>query len=687
MKVSGTAPLCIAMPSRSYPPEPAVDLSVEGRFLAINRARLLRIRELLSPEQSRFVDTLPVLFHLNDPALPGFVSKQTPAGIREYIPTWIDLDIAEQITGADHIRPVFMGSLDIVGIYLLGSTGTIAHSTHSDFDIWICHASDLDEPRVEQLRRKAMSVSRWAKQLGLDAHFFVFSPERFRGGERPQLSTDSSGSTQRYLLLDEFYRSAVIAAGLPPVWWLTPLDEQGDYARCIERIYLQSPERRGQYVDFGSVAQIPAAEFSGATLWQLYKSLTSPYKSILKLLLLEAYVSSYPSYDLLSLRYKRAVCAGMVDLDTLDPYLFMYRRVEAYLMERQDWQRLEVARRCLCLKVGDAWSPRNGGGWRRRCLETLFSAWGWDGDHVSRVCDRNNVSLDTIYGERRELFKALATSFSVLAEFARPYAGGAGIARCDLAVLSKRFHGAYDRTANKLDIFNRATGADLRERHICLHARSDANTRAWALLRGAPAASGDATPIKTTSGLVEILAWSHVNGIIDAETEISVLAPDPQSALQRVDAIRQILGKYFSITDCHGDEESDARANPRVTRAVFFLEPGQALAHEIPEDLERLKIRGPESVDLVFATSWGELYCHHYVDEQRQGKALFDSLREYLRACSASGDASWPKIKVCLMSNPGENAAAGAMERFIEHVSLASDRGRLDVVSALRAVC
>ncbi|MGH8584120.1 MAG: hypothetical protein ACREWG_15365, partial [Gammaproteobacteria bacterium] len=91
------------MPSRSHPPQPAVDLSVEGRFLAINRARLLRIRELLSPEQSRFVDTLPVLFHLNDPALPGFVSKQTPAGIREYTPTWIELDIAEQMTGADHI--------------------------------------------------------------------------------------------------------------------------------------------------------------------------------------------------------------------------------------------------------------------------------------------------------------------------------------------------------------------------------------------------------------------------------------------------------------------------------------------------------------------------------------------------------------------------------------------------------
>ncbi|CAN5656708.1 hypothetical protein BH18PSE1_BH18PSE1_12080 [soil metagenome] len=687
MNDSGTVPLCITMPSTSHPPQPAVDLSVEGRFLAINRARLLRIRELLSPEQSRFVDTLPVLFHLNDPALPGFLSKQTPAGIREYTPTWIELDVAEQMTGADHIRPVFMGSLEIVGIYLLGSTGTIAHSTHSDFDIWICHAPDLDEPRVEQLRRKAESVSRWAKQLGLDAHFFVFSPDRFRGGERPQLSTDSSGSTQRYLLLDEFYRSAVIAAGLPPVWWLTPLDEQGDYARCVETIYLQSPERRGQYVDFGSVAQIPAAEFSGATLWQLYKSLSSPYKSILKLLLLEAYVSSYPAYDLLSLQYKRAVCAGMVDLDTLDPYLLMYRRVEGYLMERQDWQRLEVARRCLCLKVGDAGSLRNVDGWRRRCLEALFSAWGWDGDQVSRLCDRDNVSLHTIYGERRELVKALTTSLTVLAEFARPHAGGAGIARRDLAVLSRRLHEAYDRTANKLDIFNRGTGADLRERHICLHALPGAKTREWALHRGAPPASGDATPIKTTSGLVEIVAWGHFNGIIDAGTEISVVAPDPRLALQRVDAIRQVLDKYFSITDCHGDEEGDARVNPRVTRAVFFLEPGRALAHEIPGDLERLKIHGPESVDLVFTTSWGELYCHHYVDEQRQGKALFDSLREYLRACLASGDASWPKIKVCLVSNPGENAAVGAMERFIDNVAFASDRGRLDVVSALRAVC
>ncbi|MGH8509019.1 MAG: class I adenylate cyclase [Gammaproteobacteria bacterium] len=687
MNVSGSVPLCIAMPSRPHPPQSAVDLSVEGRFLAINRARLLRIRELLSPQQSRFVDTLAVLFHLNDPVLPGFVSEQTPAGIREYTPTWIELGLAEQMTGADHIRPVFMGSLDIVGIYLLGSPGTIAHSTHSDFDIWICHAPDLGEPRVEQLRRKAESVSMWAKQLGLDAHFFVFSPDRFRGGERPQLSTESSGSAQPYLLLDEFYRSAVIAAGLPPVWWLTPLDEQGDYARCVEKIYLQSPERRGQYVDFGSVAQIPASEFTGATLWQLYKSLSSPYKSILKLFLLEAYVSSYPSYDLLSLRYKRAVGAGIVDLDTLDPYLLMYRRVEEYLMERQDWQRLEVARRCLCLKVRDAWSPRNGGGWRRRCLETLFNEWGWDEDQVSRLCDRENVPLDKVYSERRELVKALTTSFTVLAEFARPHAGGAGIARRDLSVLSKRLHVAYGPAANKLDIFNRVTGADLRERQISLHALSGANASQWALLRGAPTASGDATPIKATSGLVEILAWGHFNGIIDAETEIAVVAPDPRPALQRVDAIRQVLGECFSITDLHGDEQGDGRADPRVTRAVFFLEPRRALAHEITGALERLKMCGPESVDLVYTTSWGELYCHHYVDELGQGKALFDSLREYLRACSASANAGWPKIKVCLVSNSGENAAAEAMERFIDNVSLASERDRLDMVSALRAVC
>ena len=36
-------------------------------------------------------------------------------------------------------------------------------------------------------------------------------------------------------------------------------------------------------VDLGAVPHVPASEFFGATLWQLYKGISSPHKALLKL--------------------------------------------------------------------------------------------------------------------------------------------------------------------------------------------------------------------------------------------------------------------------------------------------------------------------------------------------------------------------------------------------------------------
>jgi adenylate cyclase len=38
------------------------------------------------------------------------------------------------------------------------------------------------------------------------------------------------GTTQHYLLLDEFYRTAIWLAGRTPIWWLVPVYEETRYA-------------------------------------------------------------------------------------------------------------------------------------------------------------------------------------------------------------------------------------------------------------------------------------------------------------------------------------------------------------------------------------------------------------------------------------------------------------------------
>ena len=60
--------------------------AVKRRFLALNKDRLRRVQESLQPRQRVFIQLLPLLFHINHPMLPGYLSNKTPCGVSDYTP-------------------------------------------------------------------------------------------------------------------------------------------------------------------------------------------------------------------------------------------------------------------------------------------------------------------------------------------------------------------------------------------------------------------------------------------------------------------------------------------------------------------------------------------------------------------------------------------------------------------------
>jgi adenylate cyclase class 1 len=105
------------------------------------------------------------------------------------------------------------------------------------------------------------------------------------------------------LLLDEFYRTAIWLAGRTPIWWLVPVYEEAlrrTPTRCCPSASSAPTNPRPR-----APGRIPPGEFIGAGLWQLFKGIESPYKSVLKLLLTEVYASEHPKVQCLSLRSSR----------------------------------------------------------------------------------------------------------------------------------------------------------------------------------------------------------------------------------------------------------------------------------------------------------------------------------------------------------------------------------------------
>ena len=69
-------------------------------------------------------------------------------------------------------------------------------------------------------------------------------------------------------------------------------------------------------------------------------ALANPRRRILKLLLTEVYASEYPNSQSLSQRFKQAIYSGSLDIDELDPYVMIYRRLEHYLLERGEFTQI-----------------------------------------------------------------------------------------------------------------------------------------------------------------------------------------------------------------------------------------------------------------------------------------------------------------------------------------------------------
>src|SRR5690606_23261341 len=142
---------------------------------------------------------------------PGYVSGLAPAGLAGYEPDGETLAEAPRLTRSFAYTPL-RGTppQPILGLYLMGRLGTVGQDERSDRDVGGCHHPELPPEQLAELRRKCDLLTDWAASQGSEAYFFLIDPVAFARGDRSgQLTSDDCGTTQHFLLLDEFYRTAI----------------------------------------------------------------------------------------------------------------------------------------------------------------------------------------------------------------------------------------------------------------------------------------------------------------------------------------------------------------------------------------------------------------------------------------------------------------------------------------------
>jgi len=620
--------------------------AIKDRFQDINKQRLERTQESLKWKQRNFLELLPLFFHVNHKELPGYLSGETPSGISMYVPDKNTLEAAKKISSDFSYKESSVAKRDIYSLFIMGSVGTIAQSEKSDFDIWLCHSPDLDQNQLTELRVKCDYIEVWAESIGLEVHFFPMDAEKFRKGEVHQLSSESSGSTQHHLLLEEFYRTGILLAGRFPVWWLVPPDQEKHYDDFVFHLFESHVIDENETIDFGGLSKVPVEEFFGAGLWQVYKGIDSPYKSVLKILLMETYASSYPNCELLSQYYKEKVYQGTMDLNELDPYIIMMRRLEEYLIKREQKDRLELVRRCFYFKVNVPLSQQSRAkdDWQYRYLKELIATWNWGSAHIEELDKRNDWKIQRVLEERKVLVEDLTQSYLFLSNFARNNAGLSRISQKDLNVLGRKLYAAFDKKPGKIDLINRGISENISERKLIFQQSiAKSGTDTWQLLMETSTPDNrrvNAVNIKRGNSAIELLAWAHFNRLVNPTTIISL---DAKVGSLKVEEVKSLLGameENFPNGDFPETSIEDLEKPPIAVAACLFintgLDPFRGNARRnslfVSEESDVLNPTGSVgnlalSFDLVIVTSWHEVMTYRFSGVD----GLMDCMCQFMR--------------------------------------------------------
>lgn len=656
--------------------------AIKRRFMALNKDRLSRVQECLDTRQRIFIRLLPLLFHINHPMLPGYLSNKTPCGVYDYSPGIRCIQSARRLAKSFSYQRRAQRRYSIHALYLMGSTGTIAYSKSSDFDVWICHRPGLSEEDLAALLIKADGIKCWAESIGLEVHFFLMDDVSFRGKKHQQLSNENAGSAQHHLLLDEFYRTGLLVAGRFPVWWLVPPAYEEYYDEYVDKLIVNRFIKSNDIVDFGGLSHLPSEEFFGATLWQLYKAVDSPYKSILKILLMEAYANQSPDIEILSMRFKKAVHNGSVQLNGLDPYVMMCNTVEEYLFSRRELDRLDLARRCFYFKVNETMSQTDHHGklnWRRRAVRELIDIWGWSRSKTALLDQRRQWKIKRVLQERRILVDELTRSYRALSQFGREHNNKHAINSDDLNLLGRKLYVAFERKAGKVEMINPGVSRDLSEERLSLHHIDERGQ--WAIYRG-NVLIRDAdkhTPLKRSASLLELLAWCHFNGLINRNpTTIGVQPPDSSLSQWELRCVLDCLQQMFPKGKIPESNMQSLADQATVRQACLFInlarDPMAKLTRNgmqlVSERIDPLSYGGQwenlaVNFETIMVTSWGEVLTYRYAG----GTALLDCLCDYFAWSPVDSDTVPPALPCFSFSSSRGAVIARRLEQLFNEVT------------------
>ena len=571
-------------------------LNNKRNFLRYNEWRKQLFIRNSPKDANTILYLLPWLLSVNHRSVPGYIKgQQHPFKV-------FDIENNRQIILREGQYKRMLGMADerfsvrripgdsyIQGIYTIGSIGTISQTKQSDCDIWICiDRRQFNDEIYYQLNQKLNLIKGWLdEQIKIPVYFFLTDVTDIRECNFGAIDLESSGSTQKNVLKEEFYRTSIVICGRIPFWWVAfdphaPVDYRQDFENNLNSGF-------GEYdlIDLGNLEEVQQSEFYGAALWQLNKSLTHPLKSIIKMLLLKMFLER-PQDELLCNRFRALVLDATPGEPPPDPSVFTMQEILEYYSTRMQKEHFEFIKKCFYLRCDLKLMSRKQTQ-RDVMAFDVFTKHKIDRQTIFDLNEFDRWSLDEQVDFGSLMFEHVSQIYRDIIDIQKGMEGY--IAPDDLTIIGRKLDASITVKDFKVPILHMST------ENIKMPSMTFSfDEGQWRVM-----ASGDlSSTIITHDDVIFCLTYIVWNGIFDSQ-EIRMRPNPTPVTVQEIINVGKKLQNVFGTYD--------------ISRVHFgrFLEPEAVnkmlIIISFDDMLADLEI---QTISIVYKNNWEELYVRRF---------------------------------------------------------------------------
>lgn len=581
-------------------------------FQKFNQTKFERFQQLFaSTNIKRVINSIPAVLSMNDKRIPGYIEGNCPFGVSGYKPDMEVRRFLKSRFGADFTEPPDKCFIEMLAV--MGSVGTIAYNKKSDFDYWAC----VDKTRINAkefplFAKKVEDVQKWAeKEGGVEVHIFINDVNNLKLNIFAEDDDEGFGSTIGAVLKDEFFRSSIIIAGKIPFWWAVP-----KFVTDIEydKIYNHIPEeeREKKFIDIGNLYKISKDDFLGAALFQLIKAIGNPFKSILKIGILERYLFSDENTLLLSQKVKTSIIRDEITPTILDSYLLMFNEVYKYYEEvLSDKSLLLILRQNLYLKIDPqltkyiALKDKKNLPYKVVVMFRVIREWGWGLEEIRDLDDFESWDYTRIIQFWNYIKKFMLLSYQKISREMPNMNLQSKISESDFKLLSSKLKANFSIEQDKIENF--ITFKDTPNEPY-LYIEPDTRTgkssgwRVYKKIRTDNNRTEKEIAIKSEDDLVKLLAWCSINQVYEPTFSRLYIESGYQHISKSL--IVELLNKIFEMFN----SEKVHLGNR------FYLQNPRTYKNMIIMNFSDDKATSINSFYHLYMNTWGETFLKYYTN-------------------------------------------------------------------------